>query len=84
MYVIEIGVLDKDERLVPNFSARDFYSDITEAQDAFEKLTRNYVFDFLDQDLSFYENDIGFYKILEKDGDDFGTISEMRWYLSKE
>lgn len=61
-YIVGIGVLDNLGNEIQDYSAKDVYNDKDEAKDAYNKLTDDYVYNFLAKDLGFEETDIGYYK----------------------
>lgn len=69
MYYVIMGVIDKDDNVVPNDSAIDTFNTQQEALDCFNKMDRDFVKKFLENDLSFYETDKAFYKELQ---DEYG------------
>lgn len=76
-YVVEIGIIDTYSRKIPDDSARDYYNDFEESRSYFNKLTKEFVINFLEKDLGFEETDKGCYKKLSKDN--AGTIDFIAW-----
>lgn len=81
-YIVEMGSIDRFGNLVPDYSAMDVYNDEDDAWDAYDKLTENYVHDFLDKDLGFDPEDIGFYKKLTNGKRHLKD--ECRWNLEED
>ena len=80
-YIVEMGAIDYVGNLVSDDSAKDYYNNPDDAWDAYDKLTEDYVHDFLMKDLGFDEDDIGFYKRLLRVNK---VIDECKWELAEE
>lgn len=81
MYSVGMGIIGEDFIPVENYSAADHYKSLNEAKEAYDKLDREYLYNFLKQDLDFYETDRYFYKEIQ-DSDGVSLFRES--YILKE